>query len=261
MGHVVVHPPALTSVLQGRSRRLLSYQASRRPRRASISTGSPKRCSACGRAGAPAGRQARGSGHSSGCGSGARSRGYPGPVLHAPRPPAPSRSDAPFLLLLPFGAALPLPRRCCRRSPRTAAARSRLMAGSRGAHVRFSRGNVSLPAPRSAPPLLGDKSERAGRTRLPRLSQSQSGVRGAGSSLPSGTPGRGRVLETHRSQSAFPPSSPASHSGGSRRPGGAVALNARCLKNGNFIRIRASSSKKKTTIKLLDSEAASAGRQ
>lgn len=238
----------------------MSYQASRRPRRASISTGSPKRCSACGRAGAPAGRQARGSGHSSGCGCGARSRGYPGPVLHAPRPHAPSRSDAPLLLLLPFGAALPLPRRC-RRSPRAAAARSRLMAGSRGAHVRFSRGNVSLPAPRRAPPLLGDKSERAGRTRLPRLSQSQSGVRGAGSPLPSGAPGRGRVLEAHRSQSVFPPSSPASHSGGSRRPGGAAALNARCLKNGNFIRIWASSSKKNQRIKLLDSEAASAGRQ
>lgn len=55
---------ALTSALQGRSRRLLSYQVSRRPRRASISTGSPKRCSACGRAGAPVGRAERGSGPS-----------------------------------------------------------------------------------------------------------------------------------------------------------------------------------------------------
>lgn len=119
----------------------------------------------------------------------------------------------------------------------------------------------SCAAPRRAPPLLGDKSERAGRTRLPRLSQSQSGVRGAGSPLPSGAPGRGRVLEAHRSQSVFPSSSPASHSGGSRRPGGAAALNARCLKNGIFIRIWASSSKKKQRIKLLDSEAASAGRQ
>lgn len=241
---------ALTSALQGRSRRLLSYQVSRRPRRASISTGSPKRCSACGRAGAPVGS-------GTGVGSQLGPQGYPGPALRVPRPPAPSRSDASFLLPSPVGAALPLPRRL---SPRAAAARRRLMAGSRGAHARFSRENVSLPFPRPAPSLLGDKSERAARTRLPRLNQSQRGVRAARSPLPSGEPGKGRVLAAQRSQPVFPARSPASHSGGIKAPEEPPSLNARWLKNGNSIRNRASSSRKKRN-KLPDFEAASAGRQ
>ena len=51
--------PPLTSVLQGRSRLHLSYQASRFPRKASISAGSLKRCRAGGGAGAGAGAPAR----------------------------------------------------------------------------------------------------------------------------------------------------------------------------------------------------------
>lgn len=55
-------PPALTSALQGRSLLLWSYHASSLPRSASTSAGSPKRCSAAGGAGHPAGRAARGQG-------------------------------------------------------------------------------------------------------------------------------------------------------------------------------------------------------
>lgn len=192
-----------------------------------------------------------------GVGSQLGPQGYPGPALRVPRPPAPSRSDASFLLPSPVGAALPLPRRL---SPRAAAARRRLMAGSRGAHARFSRENVSLPFPRPAPSLLGDKSERAARTRLPHLSQSQRGVRAVRSPLPSGEPGKGRVLAAQRSQPVFPARSPASHSGGIKAPEEPPSLNARWLKNGNSIRNRASSSRKKRN-KLPDFEAASAGRQ
>lgn len=193
-----------------------------------------------------------------GVGSQLGPRGYPGPALRVPRPPAPSRSDASFLLPSPVGAALPLPRRL---SPRAAAARRRLMAGSRGTRALFpGKCFPSLPFPRPAPSLLGDKSERAARTRLPHLSQSQRGVRAARSPLPSGEPGKGRVLAAQRSQPVFPARSPASHSGGIKAPEEPPSLNARWLKNGNSIRTRASSSRKKRN-KLPDFEAASAGRQ
>lgn len=151
----------------------------------------------------------------------------------------------------------------CRFPAASAPGRPPLAGGSwlgAAGHARFSRENVSLPFPRPAPSLLGDKSERAARTRLPRLSQSQRGVRAVRSPLPSGEPGKGRVLAAQRSQPVFPARSPASHSGGIKAPEEPPSLNARWLKNGNSIRNRASSSRKKRN-KLPDFEAASAGRQ
>lgn len=130
------------------------------------------------------------------------------PSLQSSRYRAPPRGDAPFLLCLAGGTALPP----LRRRPPAAAARSWLMAGPGRSPAELGTGGGAAPRetfpgkcfPSSAPPPRGGPSERAAPpTFRERANRSEALGRGTRALPSSGRSGRERDLLARRSQSAL----------------------------------------------------------